>query len=87
MVFTTSLLVIYGDNINRAVKGWVHDRHFVVRAFAFILLCSFGYAFLTSTITPAVTKALVWMGEPYLAVSVVLAFVLIGVLADRKRYM
>ena len=87
MVFTTSLLVIYGDNINGAVKRWVQSRHFLVRAFVFILLCSFGYAFLTSTITPAVTRALFWMGESYLGVSVVAAFVLIGVLADRKRYM
>ncbi|MDA0748583.1 MAG: DUF3392 family protein [bacterium] len=87
MVFTTALLVVYGDNINRAVKKRVRRQHFLVRTFVFVLLCSFGYGLLTTLITPAVSRLLVLAGDRYLAVAVVMGFVVIGILADRKRYM
>ncbi len=46
--FTTALLVLYGDNINRAVKRHFNQNHFIVRTIVFILLCSIGYGLLTA---------------------------------------
>ena len=85
--FTTALLVIYGDNINRAVKNRVRNRHFLVRAAVFMVLCSFGYGILALMITPALADLLRAAGDRYLLPVVVGTFVCIGVLADRKRYM
>ena len=54
--FTTALLVIYGDNINRAVKLRINRYPFLVRTLAFVALCSFGYGLLTVLITPSVAQ-------------------------------
>ena len=85
--FTTALLVIYGDNINRAVKNRVRRYNFLVRTVAFVLLCSFGYGMLTVVITPSVAQLLRYFGDRYLTLAVVVAFFAIGLLAERKKYM
>ena len=85
--FTTALLVIYGDNINRAVKKRFRRNHFLIRTSAFILLCSLGYGALTALITPAVARLLLTFGDRYLLLSILLAFAAIGILAERKKYM
>ena len=85
--FTTALLVIYGDYINRAVKKRVRQHHFLVRTAIFILLFSVGYGLLTAWVTPAVRYLLLYFGDAYFAPAVILAFVALGILAERKRYM
>ena len=85
--FTTALLVIYGDNINRAVKRRIYRYPFLVRTLAFVALCSFGYGLLTVLITPSVAKFLRYFGDQYIAVVVIASFLGIGILAERKRYM
>ncbi len=85
--FTTALLVIYGDYINRAVKNHFRQNHFLVRTTVFILLCSIGYGLLTTWLMPAVRFALLYFGEIYFAPAVILAFFALGILAERKRYM
>jgi hypothetical protein len=85
--FTTALLVIYGDYINRAVKGHFRQNHFIIRTTVFILLCSIGYGLLTAWLTPAVNFVLLYFGDAYFAPTVILAFVALGILAERKRYM
>jgi hypothetical protein len=87
LVFTLALLVIYGDNINRAVKNRVRNRNFLIRALAFIVLCSFGYGLLTTMLVPGVLHVLKTMGDRYLVLTIVGGFVLIGFLADQKSYM
>jgi hypothetical protein len=85
--FTTALLVIYGDNINRAVKRRINRYPFLVRTLAFVVLCSFGYGLLTVLITPSVAQFLRYFGDQYIAVVVIASFLGIGILAERKRYM
>ena len=81
------LLVIYGDDINGAVKKRVRRYPFVARMLSFILLCTFGYGLLTIWLTRMLANAFLSMGDRYLAPVVVLAFVLLGMLAERKKYM
>ena len=85
--FTTALLVVFGDSINRAVKNHFRQNHFIVRTAVFILLCSIGYGLLTAWITPAVRRTLVYFGDIYLGPVVILAFLGLGILAERKKYM
>ena len=87
MGFTTALLVIFGDYINRAVKNHFRQNHFLIRTAVFILLCSVGYGLLTAWLTPAVNFVLLYFGETYFAPVVILAFLGLGILAERKRYM
>ncbi len=85
--YTTALLVIYGDNINRAVKKRVRRYNFLIRTVFFVLLCTFGYGMLTVLIAPAIADLLSAYGGRYLAPIVFLAFIGIGVLGERKKYM
>jgi len=85
--FTTALLVIYGDNINRAVKNRVRNRCFLLRTVVFVLLCAFGYGLLTVLIAPAIANLLSAYSGRYLVPAVALAFIGIGFLGERKRYM
>jgi hypothetical protein len=85
--FTTALLVIYGDQINGAVKRRIRPYPFIVRTLVFVLLCSAGYGMLTVLITPSVAQFLRYFGDQYIAPVVVASFFAIGVLAERKKYM
>lgn len=84
---TTTLLVIFGDDINRFVKNRIRGYHFVIRTATFILLCAVGYGMLSVAGAPAVARVLRYFGDRYLALAVAAAFVVMGVLAERKKYL
>ena len=85
--FTTALLVIYGDDINRTVKHRISSYSFLVRTLVFVVLCSCGYGLLTVLITPSVARLLHYFGDQYITLVVLASFIAIGILAERKRYM
>lgn len=84
---TTTLLVIFGDDINGFVKKRIRGLNFVVRTGAFIALCAIGYGMLSVAGASAVARLLRYFGDLYLAPMVAGAFVLMGILAERKKYM
>lgn len=83
----TTLLVIFGDEINGFVKKQIRAYNFVIRTGAFVALCVFGYGFLATVGASAVRTVLLYFGVAYLPLTVIAAFVTMGVLAERKRYM
>lgn len=84
MVIAT-LLVLYGDNINRAVKRQISHYHFIVRTFIFILLCAFGYGLLLTWLVPLIARLLHSVPSLYLGVVTIGILIALGVLAERKR--
>jgi len=84
---TATLLVVFGDDINRFVKVRIRKFGFPIRIAVFIALCAFGYGALGVLIAPAITTVLRFFGDRYLAASVLGAFLAMGILAERKRYM
>ncbi len=84
---TTTLLVVFGDDINGIVKKRIRGLNFVVRTAAFVALCAIGYGMLSVAGASAVAQLLRYFGDVYLAPMVVGAFVLMGILAERKKYM
>ena len=50
-------------------------------------LCVFGYGMLSVIIAPTMMTVLRSFGDRYVAASVAGAFLLMGILADRKKYM
>jgi hypothetical protein len=85
--FTLVLLVIFGDDINGALKKRVRHYPFLVRMLSFVILCTFGYGLLTIWLTPLLARAFLSLGDRYLAPVVVAAFMGLGMLAERKKYM
>lgn len=86
-VVTTTLLVIFGDDINGFVKSRVQGHGFLVRTAVFAALCAVGYGLLTVVGAAAVRAALLYAGPEYLTWSVLAAFVIMGLLAERRNYM
>lgn len=84
---TASLLVIFGDDVIRIVKNQVRHYHFLIRMTAFVLFCAFGFGALSVFIVPGLASLLRYMGDQYLVLTVVGAFVWIGWMAERRKYM
>lgn len=78
-----TLLVIYGNNLNRAVWTMVRGAHFLVRTLVFVALCAFGYGALTVFLIPFVRRLLLGIGPLWLAPVVLLIFILVGWLAEK----
>ena len=83
----TTLLVIFGDEINGFVKRRIRAWNFVLRTGAFVALCVFGYGMLATAGASAVRSLLLYFGNAYLPLTVAAAFLAMGILAERKRYM
>lgn len=79
-----TLLVIYGDNIMSAFKKQIGAMQFFLKITLFVLFCAFGFAFITSFVTPVVVNALREINDVWLPVAVIGGFYLIGLGAQKK---
>ncbi|WP_428241410.1 DUF3392 family protein [Gynuella sp.] len=86
MAVIASLLVIYGNNINRAVKQLVQGSHFIIRTAVFVLLCAVGYGMATVLLAPLLLKLLFSFGAQWYGLVIVLIFIVIGMLAQKHNY-
>ena len=85
MMIIATLLVIYGAEVNRMVKRQVAHWHFVFRTLVFIVVCAFGYGWLTVWFTPVLAGWLSLIPLHLLAVSTIGILFFLGFLAERKR--
>lgn len=87
MAIMATLLVIYGETVNRMVKRQVSGMHFLFRTLIFILLCAFGYGALLVFVTPMLSKWLAAVGMTFLGPLVVGIFIILGIIAEKKNRM
>lgn len=85
LALIATLLVVYGDDINSAVKKQLRPYPYVIRLVGFVVLCAFGYGALTVYATPLIEQLISKIPGLYLAPAVVLLFLLVGLLAERRR--
>lgn len=83
VAFVATLLVIYGDAINRTVRVFVKPYPFVLRITAFVLLCTLGYGTATVWGSGQVKSLILQVPDIYLPLVVLAAFIILGVLAER----
>lgn len=81
-----TVLVIYGDVLNKQLKRFVSTYHFIVRTVIFVLVCAFGYGLLTVFAAPLVKQVIMMVPQLYRGLSVVGVFLLLGYLAEHRRY-
>lgn len=79
-----TILVIFGERINKAVWALVKGAHFIIRTLVFVLLCVFGYGAIAVFMVPFVKKALLFSGTLWLGPIVVCTFLFIGWLAEKQ---
>lgn len=79
-----SLLVIFGNRINRAVFSFVKDAHFLLRTLVFILLCAVGYGLLLIFFADLLRQGLLMIPRLWLGLVIVVGFLVIGWLAEKN---
>ena len=81
-----TMLVIYGDVLNKHLKRFVSSYHFILRTIIFVLVCAFGYGLLTVYAAPFVKQLVLMIPHLYRGISIVAVFLLLGYLAEHRRY-
>ncbi|QQD20336.1 DUF3392 family protein [Venatoribacter cucullus] len=81
-----TLLVIFGGAINEMVRTLIKTQPMWLRVLVFILLCTFGYGILSVWLTGLLQGYLRGLSAGMFLLQVSLAFVVIGVLAERSRW-
>ena len=87
LAFVATLLVLFGDKINSFVRRRVIKWFLLIRIFIFVLLCAVGYGVITVTIHPLVHVGFLRIPRDYSFMIVVISFIILGVLAERKKIM
>lgn len=86
LMLVATLLVIYGDLINKHIKQLIKSYHFLLRSLLFVLLCAFGYGALTLWGAPLFKHLIFFLPYSYRGVAFIAAFLIMGLLAERRRY-
>lgn len=86
MTIIATVLVVYGDMLNKQIKKLLSPHHFILRTLGFVLICAFGYGALIIFSTPLVKSLLLQIPSLYRGLSIVLVFLLLGYLAEHRRY-
>ena len=81
-----TLLVIYGDVFNKRLKRFVSPYHFIIRTVVFVLICAFGYGLLTVFAAPFIKQLILMIPHLYRGISIIAVFLLLGYLAEHRRY-
>ena len=85
IAWVASLLVIYGVPIARVVKKTAKSWHFVFRILFFVIVCAFGYGWVTLFAAKQLSKQLSQLSSYWEIAVVLLAFIFLGCLAERKK--
>ena len=86
LAIIATILVIFGDDINGAVKHLFRKQHFVIRTMAFVVICAFGYGLATVWLTGILASQLAKIPTPYVVPVVVTIFFILGTYAQKQRH-
>lgn len=87
MAIVATLLVVFGNDLNKVVRGWIKNSPFIIRLIIFICLCALGYGMLTVIAAKLICNLLGSMNNHALSPVVMLIFIVIGFIAERKNNM
>lgn len=82
----STLLVIYGDSIHKYIKSNIRAMNFILRVVVFVMVCTFAYGGLLAFVAPLLAQFMAKIPALYLSPSILLGFVIIGGLAERRKY-
>jgi hypothetical protein len=87
MAIIATILIIFGNDINRAVRKLIKNYSFFVRLLIFIALCAFGYGLAAVMTAKLLAGLLGSLGNSALSPVVILVFVALGFIAEHKNHM
>lgn len=86
LAIIATILVIFGNDINSAIKRLVAKQHFIVRTLVFVLVCAFGYGLLTVWLTSILAQQLAKLPNLFLVPVVFVTFFILGMYAQKQRH-
>lgn len=87
LAMASTLLVIYGNDINRFFRTHIRTWSFTFRLIFFVCLCAFGYGMAIVHASKVLSKFLASL-NPWEFLGVTAGFfLLLGVLAEKKKQM
>lgn len=86
LAIIATILVLFGNDINGAIKHMIRKQHFVVRTLVFIMVCAFGYGLLTVWLTALLAEQLSRVPTVYIVPMVVVIFGTLGMYAQKQRH-
>ncbi|MGS2721554.1 DUF3392 domain-containing protein [Paraglaciecola aestuariivivens] len=86
LTIMATIMVVYGDVLNKHIKLWLKPYHFIIRTLLFVLVCAFGYGLLLVLTTPLIKQLILAFPYLYRGVAVIAIFLVLGYLADHRRY-
>lgn len=86
MAAVATLLVVYGETINRFVKRRIKSLPWLVRLVVFVALCAFGYASVAVFLGRAAGRVFAHLNNMWLGPVVILVFLIIGFIAEREGH-
>jgi hypothetical protein len=87
LAMIATILVIFGNDINRWVRKLVRKYNFIVRLLVFIVVCAAGYGIATVFLTQALAKLLGSIHNHYLPIVVAIIFLALGLTAEERNQM
>lgn len=85
MSLIATTIFLYGEEIHGLVKRQIEGCPFLLRILILILVCAFGYGAITVACTRLCRQLLSFLDSSYLSPVVLGLFLIIGVLAERKK--
>lgn len=87
LVFTGTVLSVYGADINKALMKKIKKENFFVRLAAFVALVTAGYGFITLILGKILVKYMSQLSNIWLLSVIVAMFMLIGLVAEEKNHL
>ena len=85
LLLVVCFLSLYANDIIKVTKRFVARRHFIIRVLCFVLVTGFGMGLLVVFVTPFLCKLLLLLGVKWLALTLTAAFLVLGIIADKKN--
>ncbi|MFT2090791.1 DUF3392 domain-containing protein [Paraglaciecola sp. 2405UD69-4] len=86
LTLIATILVVFGDLLNKYIKRLISPYHFIIRTCVFVLICAFGYGLLIVFVTPYIKQLILLIPHTYRGLGIISAFLLLGYLAENRRY-
>ena len=81
-----TLLVIYSGEIDRYFRKLLKPNPFIIRVTGFVLLNAFGYGLVAIGVGGLLKKFYEQIGSPVRVPMIFAVFIIIGIVAERKKH-
>ena len=86
LAIIATVLVLFGHEINSAIKSLIKNQHFIIRSIIFVLVCAFGYGLATVWLTSLLSAQLAKIPNLYILPTVIGVFTALGIYAQKQKH-